>query len=460
MPISSNESSKQSPSQNKAAGGNLEAGAEQQAFSPRKPGGLRIPFGRLVLQIEPRFFVIGLLVLPLYALAAFVGNDWAYMLPCTIFAALIIGLIFPLLLVLSIACSCHVAVKHATVEEQEIILKAWRLPFLGMLSNLIPSGYLNAQLHLMRRTWSRAHKIPAIVPLPVVLQSLSRGIEMRIRVPSLARGIYDVDSLEITTCFPFAMVWWSRRISLESRQHGAYITVLPARKDLAGNFHCRLASTSLNSGRALRNMMLQHRSTSLKGLREFTERDSLNQIHWASSARSGKLLVREFEVESLPDFDVFLNLENKWTDAQLDLACAAAYALVRYGYRSGFTPQLRLNPPLDWGPVAEQLADIPAGLAGEELIAELLARVLPLPAEISQSYKKFKNEPAQTAVDVSDRVQNNSRAVISIVPSEIKKNAAQSILLLELAKSQEAEQDLEASQTLARVESELELARI
>src|SRR5262249_11296807 len=155
-------------------------------------------------------------------------------------------------------------------------------------------------------------------------------------------------------------------------------------------------------------------SSTLKGLREFSERDSLNQIHWASSARSGKLMVREFEVENLPEFDVFLDLMLPWNDKQLNLACTAAYSLIHYGYKLGFTPQLLVNPPISWEPVAEQLADIPAGCAAEELCAEILARLSPLPREMMSDFKKFEQEQSRNALDIC--AENFAKVVVSVRP--------------------------------------------
>ena len=419
-----------------------------------KPGGLRIRFGDLVLQIELRFFVLALLVLPLYAVAAFVGNDWGYMLPAALMAALTIGFIFPYVVVMSISCTCTVPPKNAAIGEQEIILKAWRLPFFGLLSNLIPSGYMSASLYLMRRAWPGAKKVQEKVPLPVVLQSLARGVELRMRAPALSRGQYEVESLELATCFPFAMVWWIRSIKLDSENAPAGITVLPALKPLVGNFHSRLSPSSMASGRNVRQMLFMARSSNLRGLREFTERDSLNQIHWASSARTGKFLVREYEVESLPDFDIGLDLVKPWTAEQFDLACTTAYSLAHYGYRLGFTPVLRVKPDISWGPLSEQLEDIPAGLAGEELIAEILARLSPMPAELRNEYRQSELEAKKGNDYLSDEVSCTQRPVISLLPVERKDKS------VALYETKGLEQDASPNSVLAQLEGDEELSRI
>lgn len=457
MPTSLRESWRRSQSPNERRQAVPYEPAPEAASRASKPGGLKICIGALTLHLELRFFVLAVLTVPLYAVAAFVGNEWGYMLPASLIACLLIGLLLPLLVVMSISCSCTVPPKNAALGEQEIILKAWRLPFFGLLSNLIPSGYLSAALHLNRRAWRGAKKTPAMVPLPVVLQSLAQGVELCMRAPVLTRGQYEVESLELATCFPFAMVWWIRSIKLDSKAAPAGITVLPVLKPLIGNFHSRLSSSSMASGRNVRSMLLQNRSSNLRGLREFTERDSLNQIHWPSSARSGKFLVREFEHESLPDFDVYIDLVQPWTDAQFDLACTTAYSLAHYGYRLGFTPNLKLKPDLNWEPLAEQLEDIPAGLSGEELIAEILARLSPMPAELRNEYRQYEQDAARDAKNyLSDELAGSMRSIISIQPGE-KKDTQNGIVLSE---SQNSTSESARAAVLARVESDLELARI
>lgn len=458
MPISSRESWRQFQSPNKPPdlAGSPARTASSGAFHP---GGMPIYLGGFTLRIEPRFFIFALLIPLLYTIAAFVGNDWGYMMPCTLLSALIIGAVLPLLQVASISCSCRVPSRKAAVASKAIILKAWRLPFLGLLTSLMPSGYLHAELHLVRKSWKGAAKMPAVVPLPVVLEALSSGLEICLQVPSLGRGLYEAESLEVATCFPFAIIWWSRRIKLSSPQGEACLTVLPDLKEVSGNFHSQLTATTISAGKTVRNWMLQYRSTSLKGLREFTERDSLNQIHWPCSARAGKLLVREFEVESLPDFDVAVDLEQKWSSSQFDLACSAAYALIHYGHRLGFTPILRLKPSLDWPPAVELMSDMPAGLAGEELAAEILARLLPVPEELANEYKNFAARRELSAIDINADITISPRAVISILPAEEKG----SIALMELSKvpgGVEESSSMQVEKSLARIGSLVELSRL
>ncbi len=465
---SSKESLKQSRSRNKIVLTAPEQAAlnQEDLDALKLSGGRLLDFGVLKLQIQLRFLMLVFLILPLYAIAAFVGNDWAYMLPCTLFAALLVGLLLPLLEVLSISANCRLSAQSGALAPEEIVLKAWRKPFLGLLSRLIPSGYLNARLHLMRKGWRRNKQIPAVLPLPVVLESLGRGVEICLKTPALGRGQYEIDSLEVSSCFPFAMVWWTRRIKFsdENRDEPQLkITVPPELNEVQGNFHSRLSESGISSGHRTNRHLYQNKSASLKGLREFTERDSLNQIHWASSARSGKFLVREYENESLNDFDVYIDLLQPFNQAQLDLACTTALALIHYGNRLGFNPSLRLNPPLEWEALAEQMEDIEHGLQAEEFSSQILARLMPMPPDLKNEYRAYEKTQTQSksALDYlcADSALSH-RAIISILPGENREARAlfAGITVSELKKDIDNETRVLA--TLAQLESDRELARI
>ncbi len=454
MPTSLNESWRQFPSRNDRGGFRQEpASISNEIIDSRtaKPGGLRVdlpPFG-LTLLIEMRSFVLFLLAVPLYAVAAFVGNDWGYMLPSAMIATLIIGFTLPLIEVLSLSASCHVSSRGAN-NEQEIVVRAKRLPFFGLLSRWIPSGYMSANLQLKRIGWSSSRKETAVLPLPIVLEALMQGVEVRLKAPALGRGCYEVESLEVATCFPFSMAWWVRDIKFAENVENARIIVHPSVKQLSGNFHSRLTLKPNSTGRAASNLLMQ-KSVNLKGLREFTERDSLNQIHWASSARSGKFLVREYEPESLADYDILFDLTQVWSKEQFELACTTANAMARYGYRMGFTPRLVLNPSVDWEPMAMLLEDLPTGMIGEELISELLARISPMPNELRNEFKSFEKNHQRDAVKaLSSDAMSSQRVLVSLRPG-----ARSGIDVSELQSA-----ETKATGSISHIESDVELGRL
>ena len=78
----------------------------------------------------------------------------------------------------------------------------------------------------------------------------------------------------------------------------------------------------LPGGEALRRRTHQV-TPNAAGVREYTTGDSLNRIHWLSTARRGRLIVKEFELDPLADVWIFLdaasNVQAALPQPQLDL---------------------------------------------------------------------------------------------------------------------------------------------
>jgi uncharacterized protein (DUF58 family) len=78
----------------------------------------------------------------------------------------------------------------------------------------------------------------------------------------------------------------------------------------------------LPGGEALRRRTHQV-TPNAAGVREYTTGDPLNRIHWLSTARRGRLIVKEFELDPLADVWIFLdaaaNVQSSLDQAQLDI---------------------------------------------------------------------------------------------------------------------------------------------
>ena len=49
-------------------------------------------------------------------------------------------------------------------------------------------------------------------------------------------------------------------------------------------------------------------TSSVSGIRDYVPGDSINRIHWASTARTGRLISKEFELDPLADVWMFLDM--------------------------------------------------------------------------------------------------------------------------------------------------------
>ena len=65
-------------------------------------------------------------------------------------------------------------------------------------------------------------------------------------------------------------------------------------------------------------------TSSVSGIRDYAPGDSLNRIHWPSTARTGRLISKEFELDPLADVWMFLDMyedaqaEAPWSEAEDD----------------------------------------------------------------------------------------------------------------------------------------------
>jgi len=164
------------------------------------------------------------------------------------------------------------------------------------------------------------------------------------------RGVYQLDGFRISTRFPFALFAKSRDVSRVDE-----LLVYPAIRPVA-----LPAARAQRLGDAPQSRL--GRRGEFFGLREYRDGDDSRAIHWRSSARGARLLVRELEEEA--QRRVILELDNALADptdeAQLDAleeAVSHAASLAVAYLRAGFAVKLcarGTSVPLGAGAAQEQ----------------------------------------------------------------------------------------------------------
>jgi uncharacterized protein (DUF58 family) len=101
---------------------------------------------------------------------------------------------------------------------------------------------------------------------------------------------------------PFGLFLLNREIQLAS-----HIVVYPPTFDLPG-FSPPIGQIS--GGDALRRKT-HYVTTNVAGVRDYVPGDSFNRIHWPSTARTDRLIVKEFELDPMADIWLFLDLERR-----------------------------------------------------------------------------------------------------------------------------------------------------
>ena len=123
-----------------------------------------------------------------------------------------------------------------------------------------------------------------------------------VTTPLLRRGLYEWGPLTVTAVDPFGIFRRTRTFG-EAQQ----ILVYPPVVDLP---HFQAPPANLpGEGRFRRRT--HYITPNAAGVREYAPGDAFNRIHWRSTARTGELMVKTFELDPASDIWVILDLERR-----------------------------------------------------------------------------------------------------------------------------------------------------
>jgi uncharacterized protein (DUF58 family) len=114
------------------------------------------------------------------------------------------------------------------------------------------------------------------------------------------RGRFRLGPVTIASSDPFGLFQLERQLSLTS-----HFVVYPLTVDLPF-FNPPLGE--LVGGEAL-HRRTHYVTTNVSGVRDYAPGDSFNRIHWPSTARTGRLIVKEFELDPVADVWILLDME-------------------------------------------------------------------------------------------------------------------------------------------------------
>ena len=123
--------------------------------------------------------------------------------------------------------------------------------------------------------------------------------EWRVNTVCLRRGRYTLGPLTITSGDPFGLFQMQRELTPTS-----HLVVYPMTVEIS---QFALPVGILPGGDALRRRT-HYITPNAAGVRDYAPGDSFNRIHWPSSARRDRLIVKEFELDPLADIWLFPDL--------------------------------------------------------------------------------------------------------------------------------------------------------
>lgn len=138
------------------------------------------------------------------------------------------------------------------------------------------------------------------VPSFFVVRSYQK-VQRSWHVTCLKRGDFSIQKVGLVSSDLFGTVNLSKAAPVDSR-----ILVLPRGLDLDAFV---LAPRYLSGDVVVRRQLLED-PFYLAGVREYTERDSMNQIHWAATVKEGKFMVHNRERTASQSLTVILNMQS------------------------------------------------------------------------------------------------------------------------------------------------------
>jgi uncharacterized protein (DUF58 family) len=148
----------------------------------------------------------------------------------------------------------------------------------------------------------------------------------RLPLVPMRRGVYTSVLLDVRSAAPLGLVWWRRRILVELPRpfeigpRPIDVELTPPRgTDDTGTEDGRLTATTADA---------------VKTIREYVPGDPIKLVHWAATARSGELMVKELESPVAPILCLAVDLRSPDTEA-VEAAASRAAGLALAGLAAG-----------------------------------------------------------------------------------------------------------------------------
>jgi uncharacterized protein (DUF58 family) len=125
-----------------------------------------------------------------------------------------------------------------------------------------------------------------------------------VRTPCYQRGRFSLGPVSLSSSDPFGLFLLHKQLPASFSSHVVVYPMavaLPAFQPPVGE---------LTGGEATRRRT-HYVTTNVSGIREYAFGDSFNRIHWPSTARTGRMMVKEFELDPMADIWLFLDMEQR-----------------------------------------------------------------------------------------------------------------------------------------------------
>jgi uncharacterized protein (DUF58 family) len=139
-----------------------------------------------------------------------------------------------------------------------------------------------------------------------VISNLGAGRQQgwRIRTPCHRRGRYRLGGVALRSSDPFGLFLLAKELP---PTFTSSLVVYPLVVDLSGFAPLR---GELAGGEVMRRRT-HYVTTNVAGVRDYAPGDTFSRIHWPTTARTGRMMVKEFELDPMADVWLFLDMERR-----------------------------------------------------------------------------------------------------------------------------------------------------
>lgn len=226
--------------------------------------------------------IIYLLISASLLIGLFTGERMLFSIAYLLAGLLLISFIWAFLAVRWIRISRRTQAQSAQVG------KVIEETFVVRNTAVIPKLWLEVSDHSTLPNHRASHVVPAM--------SARGRYTWTVQTVCVSRGEFRLGGLSLVSGDPFGFFVTPRHID-DSRRLLVYPQIVPVKR-----FELPAGVTSGGESQRKRSPTV---TTNASGVRDYAPGDSINRIHWKSTARKDRLIVKEFEIDPVVDIWLF-----------------------------------------------------------------------------------------------------------------------------------------------------------
>ena len=212
----------------------------------------------------------------------FTGNSQLFQMTYLIAAVLLLSLLWTWLTLRG------VALQRTTRTRRSQVGRMFHESFSVRKTGILPKLWLEIHDHSDLPGHQASQVVPSLIG--------SNEYQWDVETLCVVRGEFQLGPLTVISSDPFGFIRAPRRVSATEN-----LIVYPMTVDL----NKVVLPIGFLSGGDAQRQLTHEITTNASSIRDYVAGDSMNRIHWRSTARTGNIMVKEFELDPLVDIWLF-----------------------------------------------------------------------------------------------------------------------------------------------------------